>query len=148
MTLALEDQGAYSRLYSDNFAQFLRQDGSVFNKNDFGVATLSQELGGNFSLDAYSIFNKSKLRIQTLEDFTYQTTEAPDESREQSNNNDLLFSISKIKLRYDNTDDADLRAYTNFKYNTVEAQSFLNSKVGNTNRFVNTNTQPENFEFL
>ena len=148
MALALEDQGAYSRLYTDDFAQFLRQDDFVFNKNDFGAASLSQELGGNFSLDAYSIFNKSKLRTQTLEDFTYQTTEAPDESREQSNQNDLLFSISKIKLRYDNNDDTDLRANTNFKYNTAEAQSLLNSEVGNTNRFVNTNTQPENFEFL
>ena len=148
MALALEDQGAYSRLYSDDFAQFLREDDFVFNKNDFGAASLSQELGGNFSLDAYSIFNKSKMRTQTLQDITYQTTEAPDETRDQSNENDLLFSISKIKLRYDNNDDTDLRANTNVKYNTAEAQSLLTSEVGNTNRFVNTNTQPENFEFL
>ncbi|WP_019039567.1 outer membrane beta-barrel protein [Psychroflexus tropicus] len=148
MALALEDQGAYSRLYSDDFSQFLREDDFVFNKNDFGAASLSQELGGNFSLDAYSIFNKSKMRTQTLQDITYQTTEAPDETRDQSNENDLLFSISKIKLRYDNNDDTDLRANTNFKYNTAEAQSLLTSEVGNSNRFVNTNTQPENFEFL
>jgi hypothetical protein len=148
MALALEDQGAYSSLYSDDFAQFLRQDDFIFNKNDFGATSLSQELGGNFSLDAYSIFNKSKLSTQTLQDITYQTTEAPDELREQSNDNDLLFSISKIKLRYDNNDDTDLRANTNFKYNTAEAQSLLNSEVGNTSRFLNTNTQPENFEFL
>lgn len=114
MALALEDQGAYSRLYSDDFAQFLREDDFVFNKNDFGAASLSQELGGNFSLDAYSIFNKSKMRTQTLQDITYQITEAPDETRDQSNENDLLFSISKIKLRYDNNDDTDLRANTNF----------------------------------
>lgn len=148
MALALEDQGAYSRLYSDDFAQFLREDDFVFNKNDFGAASLSQELGGNFSLDAYSIFNKSKMRTQTLQDITYQTTEAPDEVRDQSNENDLLFSISKVKLRYDNNEDTDLRANTNFKYNTAEAQSLLTSEVGNSSRFVNTNTQPENFEFL
>ncbi len=148
MALALEDQGAYSRLYSDDFAQFLREDDFIFNKNDFGAASLSQELGGNFSLDAYSIFNKSKMRTQTLQDIIYQTTEAPDETRDQSNENDLLFSISKIKLRYDNNEDTDLRANTNFKYNTAEAQSLLTSEVGDSNRFVNTNTQPENFEFL
>ncbi len=140
MALALEDKGAYSRLYSDDFAQFLKEDGFIFNKNDFGAASLSQGLGGNFSLEAYSIFNKSKMRTQTLQDITYQTTEAPDETREQSNENDLLFSISKIKLRYDNNDDTDLRANTNFKYNMAEAQSLLDSEVGNTNRFVNTNT--------
>ncbi|MDN6310898.1 MAG: carboxypeptidase-like regulatory domain-containing protein, partial [Psychroflexus sp.] len=148
IALALEDQGAYSKLYSDDFAQFLRQEDFVSNKNDFGAASLSQELGGNFSLDAYSIFNKSKLRTQSRENYAYQTTEAPDELRTQENKNDLLFSISKIKLRYDNSDDTDLRANTNFKYNTAEAQSLLNSEVGNENRFVNTNAQPENFEFL
>lgn len=148
MALALEDREAYSKLYSDDFAQFLRQEDFVSNKNDFGAASLSQELGGNFSLDAYSIFNKSKLRTQSRENFAYQTTEAPDELRTQESQNDFLFSISKIKLRYDNSDDTDLRANTNFKYNTAEAESLLNSEVGNENRFVNTNAQPENFEFL
>ena len=148
MALALEDREAYSKLYSDDFAQFLRQEDFVSNKNDFGAASLSQELGGNFSLDAYSIFNKSKLRTQSRENFAYQTTEAPDELRTQESQNDFLFSISKIKLRYDNSDDRDLRANTNFKYNTAEAESLLNSEVGNENRFVNTSAQPENFEFL
>ena len=145
--LALEDPSTYFNLYSDEFAQFLREDEFTYSKNDFAAASLSQDLGRNFSLDAYSIFNKGKLRTKTVQDISYQSDSQADEFRNNTGQNDLLFSINKIKLRYDNMDNVDLRTNTTIKYNDGESQSNLSSLVQNNEEFVNTNNQPRQLEF-
>ncbi|QSS97345.1 TonB-dependent receptor [Psychroflexus sp. ALD_RP9] len=145
--LALEDPSTYFSLYRDDFAQFLQEDEFTYSKNDFGAASLSQELGGHFSLDAYSIFNKGKLETLTKQNLTYQANNQADEFREQSGLNELLFSINKIKLRYDNMDNLDLRANTTIKYNEGNSENLLSSFVQNEKEFVNTYTKPDNIEF-
>jgi len=143
MNLALEDQAAYSKLLNDDFAQFLQNRDFTYNKNDFAAGSIYQDLGRNLSVDAYSIFNKSKVRQSGKQDIDYQTSEQSDEIRTAQTTKNLIFNINKIKLRYSDINSVDLRANTILKYNEGDRLSKLNSRAGSSSRSIINNYKPD-----
>lgn len=133
-------------IYRDDFAQFLNQQDFIFNQNDFGAGSLSQDLGSNWQLDAYSIINRGKLETQNRSDIIYQTDIAEDEVRTQESEQELLFSINKAKLRYDNIKDTDVFVDLLVKTSDATSNSALNSLTASRETFINTIAQPRKFD--
>ena len=131
MNLALEDQAAYSKLLKDDFAQFLQDRDFTYNKNDFAAGSIYQDLGKDLSVDAYSIFNKGKVRQSKKQNISDQTIK------------NLIFNINKIKLRYSDINTVDLRANTTLKYNEGDYLDKLSSQVGSSSRSVINGYKPD-----
>lgn len=143
INLALEDKAAYSELLNDEFAQFLQESDFTYNKNDFAAGSVFQDLGDNLSVDAYSIFNKSKVHLSEKQDISYQTSEQPDEKRSSQTNKNLIFNINKIKLRYSDINTIDLRANTTLKYSEGDHLDRLSSQVGSSIRSISNDHNPD-----
>ncbi|WP_229731927.1 TonB-dependent receptor [Psychroflexus planctonicus] len=133
-------------IYRDDFAQFLNQQDFVFNQNDFGAGSLSQDLGRNWQLDAYSIINRGIVETQNSSDITYQTGMAEDELRTQESEQEMLFSINKAKLRYDNIKDVDMFIDLLVKTSDADSQSTLNSLTASRENFVVTDQSPRKLD--
>src|SRR5699024_2581926 len=95
-----EDPTAFFNLYTSDFAQFLAQDDFTYNKNDFGAASLSQEISKDIRLNAYSINSHGTTETKNTQNITYLTQENLTESRLNTTNNDLFFSLNKLELKY------------------------------------------------
>ena len=142
-----EDPAAYFNLFRDSFAQFLQQQDFVFNRNNFGAASLSQELSKTVRLDAYSIVSANTLETQVENDLVYLTGTSPDENRVTTTDNNLVFSINKLQLRHTGANDLDIKYKAFLKTNDAEGVTNLNSQTVLDTTIVNTTTQPESIDF-
>ncbi|MCF6295087.1 MAG: hypothetical protein L3J25_05310 [Flavobacteriaceae bacterium] len=109
----LEGSTSFTDLYNSDFAQFLNQENFVYQKNDFGAGSISQQLSPTVRLEAFSIVNKGKTDTQNSNTINYLTDDAVDENRETFTNNNVVFTLNKFKLRYQPDTETDL-AYDAF----------------------------------
>lgn len=144
----INDRSGFSNLFRDNFAQFLRQSDFVFSKNDFGAGSISHEVFKNTTLDAYSIINKGKMRTRSSTQNEYLTGNTPDELRVVSGEETTTFSINKLKLRYDNFDDTDIKYNALLKTSDADSFNETTSETINTNQFINTEQNPISTSFI
>jgi len=135
-----------ANMRSGDFASFLMNEDFVFNQNDFGAGSVSQDLGRNWELNAYSIVNRGIIETLTESEMVYQTGNIEDENRTQATEQELLFSINKLKFRYDNVSDTDLIGDLVVKHSDATATSTLNSLTPSRETFVNATQQPRKFE--
>ncbi|MEH6406574.1 MAG: carboxypeptidase-like regulatory domain-containing protein, partial [Leeuwenhoekiella sp.] len=141
-----EDPSSYFNLYRDDFAQFLQQDDFIYNKNDFGAVSLSQKVSSTVSLDGYSIMSGGKLQTRTENELTYLTGQNLDEDRLTTDNNDLFFTLNKLHLRQEKTDE-DLSFNVYLKTNSGDGSNNIISRSTADTTFVTTQTSPQSVNF-
>ncbi len=134
-------------IYRDDFAQFLNQQDFIFNQTDFAAGSISQDLGNKWQFDAYSIINRGRLETRTTNQITYQTGNAEDEFRDQASDQAMLFSINKVKLRYDNVKDTDVFIDLLLKHSDADASASLTSLTNTRETFVNSLETPSKLDF-
>ena len=139
---SINDPSGFFNLFRDDFAQFLSQRDFVFNKNDFGAGSISQEVFKNTTFDAYSIINKGKVQTLTTTTNDYLAENTEDEFREVANEQTTIFSINKLKFSYDNFDDTDLTYNVLLKTSDADGVNQTNSITPSTNQFINTTQAP------
>jgi hypothetical protein len=139
---SINDPSGFFNLFRDDFAQFLSQTDFVFNKNDFGAGSISQELFKNTTFDAYSIINKGKVQTRTTTNNDFLAENTSDEIREVTNEETTLFSINKLKFSYDNFDDLDLKYNVLLKTSQADGLNQTNSVTDIANQFINTTQNP------
>ena len=142
-----EDPAAYFNLFRDDFARFLQQQDFVFNRNNFGALSLSQELTQTIRLDAYSIVSANTLETQVENDLIYLTDTSPDENRVTTQDNSLVFSINKLQLRHSGSDNLDIKYEAFLKTNDADGVTNLLSQTIEDTTSVNTQSQPESIDF-
>ena len=142
-----EDPAAYFNLFKDDFARFLRQRDFIFNRNNFGAVSLSQELTKTIRLDAYSIVSANTLDTRVENDIIYLNGTSPDENRITTQNNNLLFSINKLQLRHSNSNDLDIKYEAFIKTNDAEGLTNLASQTVADTTLVSTLSQPNSIDF-
>jgi len=142
-----DDPSAYFNLFRDDFARFLQQRDFVFNRNNFGAFSLSQELTKSIRLDAYSIVSANTLETRLENDLIYLTGTSPDENRLTTQDNDLVFSINKLQLRHSGANNLDIKYEAFLKTNDADGITNLNSQTAIDTTIVNTLTQPESIDF-
>lgn len=137
----MDDSGAYFDLYDSDFAQFLAQRYFIFQKNEFGALSLSQEIGQNLRLSAYSINSFAKTETKTTQQITYLAETDLSESRLNSMTNDVFFSLNKLKLHYNPNYETDLAYDALVKISNGDSQEFIGSQtVVDTNSIRNFRT--------
>ena len=146
-SLLSKDPSAYFNLRNDDFAQFLNNDDFVYNKNEFGAFSISQELSKSTNFDAYSIVSNGKLEARNESDFTYLTGEQQEENRTTTTNNNLLFTLNKLRLRYIPDSGTDLYAASYLKTSKGDGLNRVLSQTPDQNTFVDTQTQPQSLDF-
>lgn len=109
----LDGSTSFADLYNSDFAQFLNQENFLYQKNDFGAGSISQQLSPALRLEAFSIVNKGKTDTQNSNTINYLTDDAVDENRETSTSDNVVFTLNKFKLRYQPDNETDL-AYDAF----------------------------------
>lgn len=128
MSSFMEDPSAYFDLYTSDFAQFLSQRDFVFNKNNFGAISLSQEITQDLRLSVYSINSQSETETKTIQDIRYLTEKSLAESRLNTANKDLFFSLNKLEMKYTPNYETDLAYNALVKYSNGEAGAFVYSQ--------------------
>ncbi len=123
----MDGSTSFGDIYNSDFASFLGQEDFIYQKNDFGAGSLSQQISPDLRLEAFSIVNKGKTRTRTTKEIAYVTQDNLDESRETANNNTVLFSLNKIKLRYQPNEDTDVAYDAFIKTSSGDATENLNS---------------------
>ncbi len=146
MASLMDDASAYYDLYNSDFAKFLSQRDFIFQKNEFGALSLSQELGPDVRLNAYSINSFAKTDTKTTQEITYLTQENLNESRLNTMNNDLFFSLNKIELEYNPNYETDLKYETLVKMSNGNSYEYIKSQTPSETNNFNTNIRPENFK--
>lgn len=123
----MDDPGAYFNLQNSDFAQFLSQRNFVFQKNEFGAVSFSQELGSTLRLSAYSINSFAKTDTKTTHQITYLTETKLSESRRNTTTKDLFFSLNKLELNYNPNYETDLTYEALVKISNGDSQEFISS---------------------
>jgi len=141
------DPSAYLSLFRDDFARFLQQRDFIFNRNNFGALSFSQELTETIRLNAYSIVSANTLSTRTENDLVYLTGTSPNENRVTMQNNDLVFSINKLQLRHSSSDNLDIKYEAFLKTNRANGITDLVSQTVLDTTTVNTQSQPESIDF-
>lgn len=133
-------------LVRDNFSQFLRQDDFKFQKNQFLAGSISQELIPYLEFNAYSIVNKSLTRREKSTNLDYLSDVENQETRMNRNREESNFSISKLKLEYDNLSSVNYKANTIIKTSDANTIEGLQSETNNReNLNLRTQQNPNNF---
>lgn len=142
----MDDFSAYFELFNSNFAQFLSQRDFQFQKNQFGALSLSQEIGSNLRASAYSINSFAKTRSKTTQQIKYLTQDNLDESRINTNNNELFFSLNKLELHYNPNYETDLAYETVIKASNGDAYEFIGSETTEDTTQISTFLQPKSLK--
>ncbi|MFN2261162.1 MAG: carboxypeptidase-like regulatory domain-containing protein [Psychroflexus sp.] len=141
----LDGSTSFGELNNSDFAEFLNQDDFVYQKNDFGAGSISQEISPKLQLEAFTIINKGKTKTGTTNNIAYLTQTNSDEFRQTQDENNLLFSLNKLKLRYQSNNDTDLAYDAFIKNSNGDAMQNLNSLSDTDTSLTRINQKPENF---
>ena len=140
----LEGSTSFGDVYSSDFAQFLNQEDFVYQKNDFGAGSISQQINPKLRLEAFSIVNKGKTQTRITNSLTYLAEDNLDEFRETIQENTMLFSLNKLKLRYQPDDENDLAYEAFIKTSNGDAYQNLNSFTTIDTTLTQIQQQPKN----
>lgn len=140
----LDGSTSFGDVYNSDFAQFLNQEDFVYQKNDFGAGSISQQINPKLRLEAFSIVNKGKTQTRTTNSLTYLAEDNLDEFRETTQENTMLFSLNKLKLRYQPDDENDLAYEAFIKTSNGDAYQNLNSLTTIDTTLTQINQQPKN----
>lgn len=125
----MEKSNSFSNIYNSDFAKFLNQEDFIYNKNEFGAGSISHELTSSLQLDAYSIVSGGKVETRTTNDITYLTEAGLNEFRESTTENQVFFTLSKLKLRYQPDSETDFSFDALFKTSSGDATQHILSQT-------------------
>lgn len=125
----MDGSNSFSNIYNSDFAQFLSQRDFIYNRNEFGAGSLSQEISPSLQLDAYSIVSGGKVETRTTNEITYHTDAGLDEFRESTTSNQVFFTLSKLKLRYQPNAETDVSYDALFKTSSGDAAQHILSQT-------------------
>lgn len=143
----LENPSSYGNILNSNFSKFLSDTDFVFNRNNFGAASLDQAISSKLTLSAYSIEYDGRIDRREESDIDYFTSDDLDESRTFNSNNDLQFSLSKAKLRYIGYSNTDISYDIFLKTNNAVAERNTFSRFLNDSTIVIQQTLPNSVDF-
>lgn len=143
-TALLDGSTSFANIYDSDFAKFLNQKKFLYQKNDFGAGSISQKLSPSLKLEAFTIINKGKTEHQINNTINYFTDNLIDENRKTITRNNLVFALSKIKLKYQPNTNTDLAYNASFKSSNGDAIQNINSFSLQNSRFTNTDQQLKN----
>jgi len=141
----MEGSGSFSNIYNSDFARFLGERDFIYNRNEFGAGSISRELSPSLQLDAYSIVSGGKLKTRTTNDITFLTEAELDEFRESTRDNEVFFSLNKIKLRYQPETETDISYDALLKTSSLNAVQYILSQVPDGTHTTQTREDPESF---
>ncbi len=125
----MDGSHSFSHIYNSDFARFLGQRNFIYSSNEFGAGSISQEISPSLQLDAYSIVSGGKVETRTTNDITYLTEAGLDEFRETTTENDVFFTLSKLKLRYQPDAETDVSYDALFKTSSGNAMQHILSRT-------------------
>ncbi|MBB4118476.1 hypothetical protein GGR32_000750 [Mesonia hippocampi] len=140
----LENSTSFKDITNSDFAVFLNQNDFKYQKNDFAAGSLSQQINSKLRLEAFSIVNKGKTQTQTTNNISYLTQGSFNEFREDKEENSILFSLNKLKLRYQHNDKSDLAYDAFIKTSNGDALQQLGSFTENDSTLIKTKQKPKN----
>lgn len=141
----LDGSTSFGDVYNSDFAQFLNQENFIYQKNDFGAGSVSQQINSKLRLEAFSIVNKGRTQTLTDNNLIYLSEENLNEFRETSQEKALWFSLNKLKLRYQPQENTDIAYEAFIKTSTGDAQEKLISLTAVDTTLTRIYQQPENF---
>lgn len=141
----LEGATTFADLYNSDFAQFLNQEKFVYQKNDFSAGSIFQQLSSTVRLEAFSIVNKGKTDTRSTSSINYLADGTSDESRETTDNNNVIFTLSKFKLRYQPDYETDLSYDTYIKTSKGDGIKNIISLANEDSTLTNTLQKFKNF---
>lgn len=139
----LDRSHSFGTIYGSDFARFLNQKDFLYQKNDFGAGSIAQQVNPNLRLEAFSIVNQGKTQTKTTNKIAYLTKTNVDEFRENRQENTMLFSLNKIKLRFQPNSKNDLAYEAFFKSSNGDAHQTLNSFTILDTALTQINQQPK-----
>lgn len=142
----MEGSNSFSNIYNSDFARFLGQRDFIYSRNEFGAGSLSQEISPSLQLDAYTIVSGGKVETMTTNDITYLTEMGLDEFRETITENDVFFTLSKLKLRYQPNTETDVSYDALFKTSSGDAMQHILSQTPTNIHQTQTIQDPESFD--
>lgn len=142
----LEGSNSFSSIYNSDFARFLGQRDFTYNRKEFGAGSLSQEISPSLHLDAYSIVSGGKVETRTTNDITYLTETGFDEFRETITENDVFFTLSKLKLRYQPDAETDVSYDALIKTSSGNAMQHILSQTPQDLHQTTTIQDPESLD--
>ncbi|MGB7841300.1 MAG: TonB-dependent receptor [Salinimicrobium sp.] len=142
----MDGSNSFSNIYNSDFAKFLGQQDFIYSRNEFGAGSLSQEISPNLQLDAYSIASGGKVETRTTNDITYLTDAGLDEFRETTTENNVFFTLSKLKLRYQPNAETDVSYDALFKTSSGDAKQRILSQTPLNLNQTQIIQKPESYE--
>jgi len=136
---------SFENLYNSDFAQFLNQQNFQYQKNDFAAASIFQQITSTLRLEAFSIINKGKTDTKSINLINYLTNDTVDENRNTSNRDNVVFTLNKLKLRFEPNEDTNLNYDAYIKTSNGDAFEDISSATLGGNTLTNTNQQLKNF---
>lgn len=96
----LESSSVAFNEYRKEFMDFLDKEDFVNSRNDFGAGSISQQLSTSLRVDAYTILSGGEVETRVTDNLRYLTETGVDEFRETAADQELFFTLNKLKLRY------------------------------------------------
>jgi len=146
----VENPANYTKLFTSDFANSLRNEDFVFNRNTFSGFNMSHQLSSATSLSAYSIITSSKIDNEQQDINTYyiDNTVSDIEDRRINTNTKNTFSLSKLSLEYAPVIDKNITYSALVKTSQSNASKQLNSITRLDTNFVTTTTAPSTLEII
>ena len=145
-TSLMDGSNSFSNIYNSDFAKFLSQRDFIYNRNEFGAGSLSQEISSSLHLDAYSILSGGKVETRTTNDITYLTESGLDEFRESTTENQVFFTLSKLKLHFQPDSETDVSYDALFKTSSGDAGQHILSQTPQNIHRTQIMEEPESYE--
>lgn len=143
----LENPSSYGNILNSDFSRFLSDTDFVFNRNNFGAASLDQAISSKLTLSAYSIQYDGRIGRREENDLDYFTSDNLSEARTFNSTNDLQFSLSKAKLRYIGYSNIDVSYDIFLKTNNATVDRNTLSRFVNDSTIVRQQTLPKSVDF-
>lgn len=143
----MDGSNSFSNIYNSDFSRFLSQQDFIYNRNEFGAGSLSQELSPSLQLDAFTILSGGRVETRTTNEISYLTDTGLDEFRETQMDNSVFFTLNKLKLRYQPDAITDVSYDATFKSSSGDAMQQILSQTPQNTYNTHTRQEPESLDF-
>ena len=143
----MDGSNSFSNIYNSDFARFLNQQDFIYNRNEFGAGSISQELSPSLQLDAFTILSGGKVETRTTNDISYLTQTGLDERRENTRDNSVFFTLNKLKLRYQPDAQTYVSYDATFKSSSGNAKQHIISQTAEDTDNIQTLQEPKSTDF-
>ncbi len=147
MSKLMQNSGGYFKLFNSEISRFLANRDFTSNESQFGAFNIRQAVSQNTDVNAYLIAANNKTNTLTNVLNQYNAPEGSfDETRVNSGDNNLFFTLGKATLRYSPSIEKDISFSSFFKYTNSESLGALTTQSPFQNNQINTTNTLDGFE--